>query len=96
MAQTKSPVRLVLQKSPSTLARKNADGNWSILHIETDDFFYTIDGIAGQVWEMIDGKLSVEEIGERLEKKLKLPPKFKKDLEKLVKDLLKEQLVIAP
>ncbi|MGZ3708528.1 MAG: hypothetical protein ACXWPM_06895, partial [Bdellovibrionota bacterium] len=46
----------------SVLSRKNADGTIAIMRLENDEFFFTLDGIAAEIWGLIDGKRSFDKI----------------------------------
>jgi hypothetical protein len=86
--------RFVPQKAQEILARKNFDGTVAIMHLENDEHFFTIDGIAADAWKLIDGKSTLSKIRAQLVKKHKPPlDRITKDLKILIKTLQKEKLL---
>jgi hypothetical protein len=86
----------VLQRHSEVLSRRNADGTVAMLRLDSDDSFYTIDGIAAEFWLLIDDKLSIGQIKEKLVKRFQPPaPRFDRDVQTLVSELVKEKLVSA-
>jgi hypothetical protein len=84
----------VPKKAQEILARKNFDGTVAIMHLENDEHFFTIDGIAADAWKLIDGKTSLSKIRAQLVKKHKPPlDRLAKDLRVLIKTLQKEKLL---
>lgn len=80
-------------KAKDVLGRRNPDGNWSVLQIDCDGYFFTISGLAAEVWSMIDGKRSFAEIKTQIAKKHEVPARFENDMIKFAGDLVKENLV---
>ena len=79
---------------PDVLARKNADGTVAVMRLDNDECFFTIDGIAADVWLLIDGKSTLSSIKERLIKKHSVPvQRFEKDFANFIKQLKKEKLI---
>ncbi len=66
----------------------------AIMRLEDDEFFFVLDGIAAEFWNLIDGKTSLSKIKKKVSDKHEPPvTKFEKDVAKLVTDLKKEKLV---
>ena len=83
-----------LNKADDVLVRKNPDQTLSILKIEDEENFYTLDGIAAELYSMIDGTRTLDQIKKQLMEKHSPPKaKFTKDVDQLVKQLKKAQLI---
>jgi hypothetical protein len=86
---------VVLKRRKDILSRKDQDGTVAVLGLENEKFFHTLNGIAAEVWGLIDGKRSLGEIKKALIKKYDPPiDRFSKDVDKLIKDLKKEKLLL--
>lgn len=84
----------VLKRNSDVLARRNTDGTIAVLRLDSDDSFYTIDGIAAEFWSLIDDKASIEEIKDKLAKRYRPPAeRFSRDVKSLVNELLREKLI---
>jgi hypothetical protein len=84
----------VPKKVDAVLARKNPDGSLSILHLDADEKIYLIEGIAAEVFTLIDGTRSIEKISEKITLKHSPPEaKFGKDLSAFLKWLSKNELI---
>lgn len=77
------------------ISRKNIDGTVSVLRIDNDQYFFNITGLAVELWLLINGRLTVQEIEEKMKKRHKeLPPgRFHKDVLFFIKSLKKEKLI---
>lgn len=86
----------VPEKAKEVLSRENKDGTVSVLHLDNEDYVFSIDGVAIDVWAMINGKTSLEDIQNSLEEKYSPPPKqLVHDLKKFIKELAKKKLIIS-
>jgi hypothetical protein len=80
--------------SKFVLSKVNREGVITLMHIEEYEYFYTISGVATQLWLMLDGKRTLEENLDRLSKKTNTPArKLRVEVAQFLKDLLKEKLV---
>jgi hypothetical protein len=62
--------------------------------LDNDQYFYSIDGLAAEIWAGIDGKTSLNEIAKKVATKHKPPAsKFEDDTKKFVQSLKKERLI---
>lgn len=85
----------VPDRSKQVLARTNSDGSVAIIRLDSDQYFFTLEGISAEVWNRINGKTSVSKITETMLKKHGYPGvRFTKDVLKLVSDLRKERLIV--
>ena len=94
--KSKAPalVEMVPVRTSQVLARTNSDGSVAIIRLDSDRFFFTLDGISAEFWNQIDGKTRAIAIAESMIKKHDLPSaRFLKDINKLLSDLLKEKLI---
>lgn len=96
--KTKKPAKNSLNLVPKlpleVLARKNFDGTISIMRLDNDEFFYSLDGVAAEAWQMFDGKTSCEKIAVKLAAKHKVSTSIvNRNMEQLIKRLHKEKLI---
>jgi hypothetical protein len=85
----------VLKIDKDVLTRKNGDGSVAVMRLDNDEYFFTCDGLAAEIWNAIDGRSSIEAIQVKLQKKYSPPQaRFKKDLTNLIRKLKKERLVL--
>jgi len=100
MKKNKTKKTLIdLKKIPriedDVIFRKNADKTVSMMRVDCDDHFFSVDGIAVDLWLSIDGKTSLEKIQKKLEGKHKPPTgKFQRDFIKMIGSLKKEKLIV--
>ena len=82
-------------KIPRTiLSRKNSDGSVSMIKLEKDKNFYTLDGFAAEVWGMLNGKQTLKQIKQKLIKKHAIiEDRFGKDVDDLIKRLIGLDLI---
>lgn len=93
-ASPKKTLSLVPKLPLEVLARKNFDGTISIMRLDNDEFFYSLDGVAAEAWQMFDGKTSCEKIVAKLATKHKVSPAMVgKNMTDLIKRLHKEKLI---
>lgn len=50
---------LIPVRTLNTIVRKNLDGTFSVINLKDDDNFYSIEGLAAEVWKRINRKLQV-------------------------------------
>lgn len=82
----------VYKKSDSIVSRKIAD-EFLLVPIKQNvgdlESIYTLSEVATRVWELIDGKMKVEEIKDKIVEEFEVAPQeAEKDLANLVKQLL--------
>jgi hypothetical protein len=82
----------VYKKSDSIVSRKIAD-EFLLVPIKQNvgdlESIYTLNEVATRVWELIDGKMKVEEIKDKIVEEFEVTPQeAEKDLANLVKQLL--------
>ncbi len=83
-----------LVRSANALSRQNPDGSVSVMHLENETYMLKIDGIAAEVWQLIDGKTPLSSICEKLIEKHEAPEKLlKADLRRFVAHLERENLL---
>ena len=81
-------------RSKAVLSRTNADGSVAIIRLDSDQYFFTLDGVSAELWNAINGKSNVAKIVEKMIDKHDLPAaRFTKDVRKLISDLKKEGLI---
>lgn len=56
-------------KKNSLIERKNIDGSIAVLALDNDQYFFTIDKLAAETWEKVDGHKTWAEIGNLVAKK---------------------------
>ncbi|MBI3557785.1 MAG: PqqD family protein [Deltaproteobacteria bacterium] len=84
------------QRAKDVLSRRNVDGTVAIMRLADDQHFFTIEGVAAEVWLMIDGQASINQIKETIMRKHKpSEARLDRNLSKLIKGLLKEKLIRA-
>lgn len=84
----------IFHKSKNVLARKNADGELTLMNLKNEAKFYAIAGIAAEVWASIDGKTSLARIKQKLARKHNPPVKqFERDVQKFVLKLTSHGLI---
>ncbi len=76
------------------LSRKNADGSIAIMKLSNDDYFFTLDGIAAEIWLKFNGKTKLSKIKEQIIVRHSPPAaRFEKDVKNLISTLKKENLI---
>ena len=81
------------KRSPHVLTRGNPEGIYSIMRLD-DQRFYQLDGIAGELWSMMDGTTPLREILSRLRSKHRPPEDlFERDVSALLSELETEGLI---
>ncbi len=53
---------LIFNKADDVVCRENADGTIIVMRLDNSDEFYKIDGIAAEVFQLIDSKRSLVKI----------------------------------
>lgn len=87
------PSELVLSRD-EVISRSNPDRTVTIMRFDDDEHFFVLDGIAAELWSMIDGKRSLERIKDALIQKHRPPrERFARDVANLIRSLMREQLV---
>ncbi|MBI3555998.1 MAG: PqqD family protein [Deltaproteobacteria bacterium] len=71
-----------VKKSPEVLSRKTQDQALHVLHLSQYDVYYSIEGVALELWTMIDGKKTPDNLVKTLQRKhpahaAKVPAKVK-------------------
>ena len=85
----------IYRHSDEVISRKNPDGSVSIMHFDNERYFFSITGIAAEFWSLLDGKRTIPNLQERLAKKHKVAPeKLSHPVQKLIRELTKEKLVV--
>lgn len=83
-----------LHRSPDVLARRAQDGVISVLRLDDDRYFYQIDGIAAEFWQLMNGKRTLEQIKRKLILKHKPPlARFEQSVTRFLADLRREKLI---
>lgn len=83
-----------LKQSTAALTRANQDGTVSVLDLNNDDVFFSIDGLAAEVWSEMDGKKSLGDILSKIAKKAKVEmPLLEKECIKFVTQLKEQNLL---
>ena len=94
-SQLKDKLDFIPEPSKQVLSRMNKDGSVAIIRLDSDQYFYTLDGVSAEVWSSMDGKKTLARIVASLIKKHGLPEeRFVKDVNKLISDLRKERLLL--
>ncbi len=83
-----------LKQSAAAITRTNKDGTVSVLDLNNDNVFFSIDGLAAEVWNQLDGKKTLETILSKLSKKEKVElPFLEKECLKFVGQLKNQNLL---
>ena len=83
-----------LKQSSAALTRANQDGTVSVLDLNNDDVFFSIDGLAAEVWNQMDGKQSLEAILSKIAKSQKIEMRLlEKECMKFVTQLKEQNLL---
>ena len=81
--------------SPKTLSRTNVDGSVAIMLADNDEFYFNLDGLAAETWNLLDGNRSIADVAKNLARRHKFDePKLREDVAGLMKDLLDEDLIV--
>jgi hypothetical protein len=92
--KAKSAVSSPPKKSKDILIRKNSDGTITAMRLDNDRYFVRLDGIAAELWSMIDGRTSLEKIKEKIIQRHQPPlRRFESDVKRLMKNLVREKLL---
>lgn len=84
----------VPKREKDVLARSNSDGTVAVMRLDNDEYFYTIDGLAAQIWLLIDGTRSLSEIKSSVISKHSPPTaRFEKDFSSFINMLQSERLI---
>lgn len=80
------------ETSSDIVTRRKESGEFLIVGLNDDDHYFSIDGIAADVWEGLEKKEKLDKILAKLKKKY---PKddVEKDVEKFIKSLIKNKLI---
>ena len=98
----KKPVKMAKSSFPDPILVKrmnlfeqiDAEGKTLVMHLNSGEFMYSMSGMTGEFWRLINGKRRVSQIMDLLEKKHQ-PPKaiFRKKAQELLRKLRKHGLV---
>jgi hypothetical protein len=82
------------KKNSNVLFRRNEKNELLIMHLKELDAYYCIDGIAADLYELLDGKASIDSIVTTLAKRHKTDHAFiAKNTKKLIAQLSKLKLL---
>ena len=86
----KSPSETIYSRSQETLFRESSDGQLSVVHLESPQDIYKIDGWAKNLFLMLDGKKDVLSISNWIVKQSGLPARaVEKGVRENIKNFLK-------
>lgn len=86
--------KTIICLSPDVVFRKNRDGEVYVIRLDQEDSFFSIDGIAAEMFLLINGKRSIGQIKRKLITKHDPPLKqFDKDVLRFLKLLQKSGLI---
>ena len=86
----------VFGRNTMLISRRQADRSVALMKLDDVDKFYRLDGIAADLWLLIDGKKALRDIKEKLIKSHRPPlEQFRRDVQMLVVDLLKHGLITS-
>lgn len=81
--------------SDDTLHRVNEDESVAIMHMDDSDHFFTVNGLAAQIWVSLkEAKTFDQVVGEFRETYENLPEVFERDTSNLINELLSNKLII--
>ena len=84
----------IYMKSSEILSRANADGSIAIIRVDSDKNFYSLDGIAANVWQLLDGTKSLQKVKMKLSQSHGIDfDAISRDTNSLVKRLLTHNLI---
>ena len=93
-SREKSSATDVPKKVGNLVSRTNEDGTVAVMSLELDDSIYSIDGVAAEVWDLIDGKRSIDQICRILLRKHSVSEeRLRKDAGKLITSLRAARLI---
>lgn len=82
------------ERADELLERDNADGTVAVMRLGDEEHFYTIDGVAAEVWKLIDGNTSVDDIRKNIIERFNPPEdRFETDLAEFLGELQKKKLI---
>lgn len=88
------PDHIVIRRAENVVSRINYDNSVAIMKLDNDECFFTIDGIAAEAWELINGNSDIGRIKKTLIKRHSPPVNvFNRDLANLISELQSEQLI---
>lgn len=86
---TKRPCRV-----ERVFSRKNADGSITVINVYNDEYFLTLDRLAAEFWNQIDGKRTLKGILQKMVIEHDPPvARFCRDVDKLIRRLMDEKLI---
>jgi hypothetical protein len=94
-SKVKPLVEEAVPRRPNNVVfRTNMDASVAIMRLDEDQYFYSLDGIAAELWKLIDGKASLKDIMKKLERRFQPPSgRFERDVKGLLGQLQKQKLL---
>jgi hypothetical protein len=84
----------IFKRSSEILSRSNSDGSIAMIRVDSDKNFYTLDGIAANVWQLLNGKNSLKKIKVKLSRQHTVDlDAISRDTDVLIKKLLSHSLI---
>lgn len=83
----------VYARNPGVFSTRSADGTVTVMRMDLGDTFFRIDGLAAEIWNLIDGQLTLDDIEVILTKREAPPARFKKDMTEFVRTLKRKSLI---
>jgi hypothetical protein len=84
----------VYRKCPDVLGRMNRLGEVAVLHFGQGERYFKIDGLAAEVWTLIDGSTDLGEIKSTLHGKYEISPSFlNRSLTRFISKLQRLELI---
>lgn len=81
-------------RNPDVLSRTQPDGSVSLMHLESEEHYFTLTDIAADLWNLIDDARSLAEIEADLIVRHDPPrDRFRADVDGLVRKLTRERLL---
>lgn len=82
------------KRHEDTLYRREEDNSIVIMQMTNADSYFTLKGLSCEIWELIDGRNTLEGIQDTIKNKYPVPNmRFKRDLKQLFDRLEKESLI---
>jgi hypothetical protein len=84
------------QKHEDVVSRKNANDIVVLMKMDDSSSFFKINGVAAEVWELIDGGMSVKEVVDKLSIEYNVTrEQLQSDVNGLLTNLLEKELAIT-
>jgi len=86
----------ILSRAEHTFNRSNKGNSVVIVRLDNDAYFFRLDDVAAEFWNLIDGKRTVTQICKLIQRKHAPPPDvLDRAVKLLLKDLKQHRLILS-